>query len=455
MPALVQQSAVTAATTLTLAGTGAGNTVIVGYGATGATTPTGVSVGSMACTLIPGTAETSATASSSLWIAVGVPAGQTAVTVTGGSSTSPALWAAEFSGMGSATVDKVKIGTASGSSWTSGATATTTSATEVWAGFAYLHTTASQGTPAITGAWTGSTGSSGSQRAAAGYQLVSSTGAATFSGSQTGTGVSYSASVATIAAGAVTLALPVARVAVAAYPPAPANGARTLALPVAGVTAAAYSLTPASGARTLTLPVARVAVAAYPPAPVYARTVALGTAQVSVAAHMVAVYRALLLSIAATAGEDDYGNSFPAGVTTFQAVTGQSAQLDQGAVSLLSDSSQFDAAGLATVPSLPGALGISSGQATPSDNPVNITLLSEAAAGVTDGQIQLIAGEVEIFGTLIADSLTLNGQVISVPQGAPPTIMAAPSTYNSTWGNSVVNGLNYLIAVDQGAGIIP
>ena len=77
--------------------------------------------------------------------------------------------------------------------WTSGATATTTAPTEFWVGVAAVSTA----TSASTGAWvTESTLNSGT--AVSGYQFVTTTGAATYSGTM-GSSAVYGASVATFA----------------------------------------------------------------------------------------------------------------------------------------------------------------------------------------------------------------------------------------------------------------
>lgn len=203
-----------------------------------------------------------------------------------------------------------------GTSWTSNATSTTTEAAEFWIGAVnpYDGGAANQSIT-ITGPsspWTneaqlttstqeGGTGTSHKYFLAqmSGYQIVSATGTATYSGTNTGSGVFYTAGVATLkgAAANVNVSLTVAQVNIAALAP---TVTVKLALTVAQVNIAAYPFTikagpvslsvaqvninaqaPAVRSGPISLPVAQVNINAYPPSP-GSNGVVLSTAQVTI-----------------------------------------------------------------------------------------------------------------------------------------------------------------------------
>lgn len=200
-------------------------------------------------------------------------------------------------------------------SWTTGTSSTTTQAAEIWIGVVAPSNDTANQTITITGpssSWTNESqlsfsiqagGSSTSHRfytsQMCGYQIVSATGTATYSGTNTGSDVYYFAGLATLkgAASNVNVSLTVAQVNISA--PAPTikispsltvaqvnvaaytfkTGAGPIALPVAQVNVNA--LAPKTGAGPISLPVAQVNISAYPPAP-GSNNVMLSAAQVSI-----------------------------------------------------------------------------------------------------------------------------------------------------------------------------
>lgn len=116
----------------------------------------------------------------------------------------------EIAGLGaSSVVDKVKVGTGSGTSWSSGATATTAQASEIaiGVGTAFLSSTLTMTGPASP--WTNETslsstfGGSTSQvnfRQIAGFNILSATGTATYSGTDNSGSASSAAVVVTLMA---------------------------------------------------------------------------------------------------------------------------------------------------------------------------------------------------------------------------------------------------------------
>jgi hypothetical protein len=154
-----------------------------------------------------------------IWADPNTTGGQTIVDVTVTLPTAPTGTAEaafmvntfEFSGVaGSGILDKSDSATSSGSNaWSSGTTATTTQASEVWIGAATANLSSSfTMTPPAT-LWTNETllstswGNAGTAKQAAGYQIVSSTGTAVYAGSTSSVSTIWSAAVATFKGGAV------------------------------------------------------------------------------------------------------------------------------------------------------------------------------------------------------------------------------------------------------------
>ena len=140
-----------------------------------------------------------------IWVDWNCAGGQTAVVVQGTSLVVDAndggVFIYEISGLlaTSAVLDQNtnQINNPNGTSWSSGATGTTTNANEIWIGVGscYNTLTTRPGSP-----WTSIPGTS--NVATAGYQIVSTTGTATYAGTQNSSGPN------TWAAGVITLQAP-------------------------------------------------------------------------------------------------------------------------------------------------------------------------------------------------------------------------------------------------------
>jgi hypothetical protein len=134
-----------------------------------------------------------------IWADPSCAGGQTAVSISGTNLNAGAanggVVVYEISGLAgsiAALLDKSASSTGQSASWTSSATATTTKANEIWIG---VTNTSAGGVAGPGGAWT----NAGSSRYLAGYDIVSSTGAATYNGTCT-SGV-WTAAVVTLIAG--------------------------------------------------------------------------------------------------------------------------------------------------------------------------------------------------------------------------------------------------------------
>lgn len=123
--------------------------------------------------------------------------GQTAVALTfsgGSGSYAVGVYVYEVSGLAaSSVVDKTVSGTTGTTSWTSGATATTTNANEFWVGMASCYQTTTQTITGPSSPWTNETAIHPSQGAnflnsVSGYQIVSSTGTCTYAGTVASSG---------------------------------------------------------------------------------------------------------------------------------------------------------------------------------------------------------------------------------------------------------------------------
>lgn len=208
-------------------------------------------------------------ASCFIWADPNCAGGQTSVVVTFSASVKAAVDVYEFSGLvASSVLDKSSTASGTSTSWTSGTTATTALAAEAWVGVVAIDD--NTGTP--TGpfsSWTNETaqglgGATATLQEISGYQITSSTGTATYSGSYAAA-ADYAGAVVTLKGAGLTLSLPAAQ--------------ETIAAPAPGVSAG------------VGLATARQAIQAYPPS-----------------------LRKLIVSLAAAAGTDDFGNAFPQGL---------------------------------------------------------------------------------------------------------------------------------------------
>src|ERR1022692_1257426 len=312
---LVQSASNTQASGSTLtvtlgANSTATNCLVVSIGFLGATTnPTGatITLGGVAGNFSNRILESaSGVCASGIWVCENIAGGQTAVaiTLTGGSGTDGMFaYAYEFSGISTsagAAVDKTAgtTKTTPSTSFTSTATATTTNATEAWVG---IGAAAAGGAITMTGPtspWTDLTALSGTLAgiqcaSVTGYQITTSTGAATYSGTIS-TSEEDSACVITL-----------------------------LSAAGGGSVTGTFSLSLAPMLLAFTGRISSGSVT--------------GTFSLALAPmHLAFVTREpLVLSIASTAGTDDYGNSFfgnglgvysVGGQSVFLGVTANSAQ---------------------------------------------------------------------------------------------------------------------------------
>lgn len=217
MPLTVVQAAATveqptgslpssAAATVTLPqATGTGNTLVAAVTTMGATTNpavSGITLGGaadhwQAAVTDPGTVKYGG----AIWFDAGAAAGQTSVVVSisGGTGASGEIYVAVYEVTGFLAFDQGAHGESASNvtTWSSGAAPTTTSPAEIFFGAA----TASNAIPTVTGAgtWTTQSSGAGALDQVAGYQIVSATQAAAFSGTLPGGGGGYTALVATFA----------------------------------------------------------------------------------------------------------------------------------------------------------------------------------------------------------------------------------------------------------------
>jgi hypothetical protein len=216
--------------------------------------------------------------------------------------------------------------------------------------------------------------------------------------------------------------------------------------------------------------------------------------------------RQLLLSIATMAGTDDYGNPFIRGIQLGPASNVSQLQL----IPLIADGNASQVAfpmpglGLSNTPNM--SAGVISGSASvdlvisgpalsEADGAdwVQLALFSGNAEGaeasmqfryisttggvsipaeydgeewqfsvpvamnadvtLTDANLDMNGGSVTSINEVQTNSLVLNGQTISVPQGSPPSISGAGSAYNQTTAETWVTAINFILAVLQDAGI--
>jgi len=267
----VVQSAKAAGASVSFASpTTAGNCVVVcvtdGANITGTISVTAVTLGGSAGNFASAAAVGGASNGqlAAIWTDQNCAGGKTAVAATVSNSKDPEIFAYEISGLlTSSAVDKTSTGNSlsNAAAWSSGSTATTAQATEIWIGC--MSTRYGQ-TVTPPGAYTsqGQSGS-GTNQGYAGYEVVSSTGTAVYNGTVSPSSP-YAAAVVTLKGTTnVVVSLPVAQVTVAALAPSPIVG--------------------------VTLPVAQVTITAPVPAVVSGKFVAPPTAQVNITAPVPSV----------------------------------------------------------------------------------------------------------------------------------------------------------------------
>jgi hypothetical protein len=149
----------------------------------------GITLGGLAGNFARATGTTSGAAGGEIWVDDNCAGAQTALVVTCGAGFPGGIGviAYEISGLvTSGAVDQVSAATGTSTGITSGATATTTAITELWVGMSYIFGENITGPPSP---WTNTTLSgydSYGGSLVAGYQVVSSTGTATYASAGAG-----------------------------------------------------------------------------------------------------------------------------------------------------------------------------------------------------------------------------------------------------------------------------
>ena len=176
---------VTSASTLTVtfsSNTTAGNTIVVCIGSAGTINPIVSSIsltGSTDTFYAVKSFNNNTFFNAEIWYDTVCAGGHTSVVINFVNGTGTTQLAAEIYEIpGAIQVDKSSGNAASAATWTSNASATTTQAKEIWFGASLTGTSNT-----VTGAWTSTLNTpAGAYGFAAAYQIVTSTGAATFSG---------------------------------------------------------------------------------------------------------------------------------------------------------------------------------------------------------------------------------------------------------------------------------
>lgn len=184
MTILVVHSTSSTSSPVTIPSTTAGNCLVVCVSSYpsggGAQSVSGVTLGGSAGNFSQLAATGTTFSFAAIWADPDCAGGQTSVAVSGSNLLIWGIQVYEVSGLTVAAVlDQSAAATSTGTSWSSGATAATTQAGEIWIGCAQTGT-------AITGPGSPWTTTAGSTWSCAGYQIVTSTGAAMFSGTQLG-----------------------------------------------------------------------------------------------------------------------------------------------------------------------------------------------------------------------------------------------------------------------------
>lgn len=558
---LVQQKTGSASSLSFTTPTTAGNLVVAGYtDPNGPTAVSGAKLGGAAGNFVQAKSQLS-TYLAALWIDPNCAGGQTAVALTlTGSANFPTMWIAEFSGVAtSSPLDKTAGASGSASSWSSGSTATTTQASELWLGAAG-GVNAGPASPWTNFTVPDGTGNDGIY----GYDIVSSTGAAAYAGASGSS--AWTAIVVTLKAAATSTVSPFAvprigrgrpaairgtgrgspRTPVTIFPgppfqkpvrpskgaqaavrgsgkgepgkftppppPSPfylpthpAKGAvalrgRSIANagapyvafpspfpapqgPALGASAAVRGRGRGSpGARFVLI---RTSPFALPKGPARGRMIATrgrGSAGSATGRGAPFTPRQLIVSLASQAGTDDYGNVFPQGVQVgspqvgpqvamIPATPGTASEL-RFPITAASLSNEANMAGEGTAASaalllsgpalsLPGSedwvqlilqSGSSGGEAT-----LFFVVVDTTGAAFTLGTVTLAGWT---LGATAVSSLSVNGNAVTmngpltIPQNGPAGPSGAPTSYNQTWGNSIVTSLNDIIAKLGQAGIV-
>lgn len=366
----------------------------------------------------------------------------------------------EVSGLGvTVTVDQTITDdqdTTPGTTWTSTATPTTTQANEIWFGAVSVSPSAANTTSTITpaGSWTNETTLSSSIQVGgtstsdkfetfqrSGFEVVGSTGAATYNGTCSASsfwnagvitlyGTSSATGIAAVAEAPLTVSAAgtVAATGSAAVAEAPLTVSAAGMVSVAG--SAAVVLAPLTVAASGSSTIPGVAAVILAPLTVSAAGGSLVTGAASVVLAPLTVSaagsitpRKLLISVAGASGTDAYGNEFPAGIQVGSASDGPQVALLPNVNGASQVSFPLGAGVNVTPPNVAGGYGSGVGglelsgpqlESSGLNDWVQVILVSDSSGGA-GAQAQFIyidaAGTPHLIGTFYAGGWNLNGQV--------------------------------------------
>jgi hypothetical protein len=196
------------------------------------------------------------------------------------------------------------------------------------------------------------------------------------------------------------------------------------------------------------------------------KIVALTTAHVTVAAPAPTVTiqnPVLIASISNTSGTDQWGNNWVPGIVSYSTnLTPQVITQVYDSQMTFNSPTAYPSGLAALIEGAPNGLYMYSGsQNGATDVQAQMKLQSEESSGygnalvtITDANLNMNGGSISSVNELQANELILNGQLISVPQGSPPSIDGAGSSYNQATAGTWVTAINYILAVLQDSGIV-
>ena len=463
---VVQSTKFTGASGSFVSNTTAGNCVVVcvaDNGATTAATVTAVTLGGSAGNFAQAkSASSSTTQLSAIWVDKNCAGGVKTIAVTISNGSDPIVFIYEISGIDTVSpLDQTAGTTGSSTSWSSGATATTSQASEIFIGTASVHDV---GTVTPPGAYTNqavTAGANAINQAVAGFDIVAATGTATYAGTENLT-EKWSAVVITLkAAGAGTnVSISPATIQVPAQAVTPSV---TVPISPAIVLVQAQGITPTVITGAVINP-AIIHVPALTLTP--GITVPISPAVIHVAAQPVTVaikHKRLIASITNSTGTDPVTSTpYLEGITAYvyNGATEYALQLGSQVFGGNTIPAFFmtnvnnppflpptvSSASTTLSPSGTG-LEMQSGAATSGSTNSAVVLEDSTLSGVSGGTVDLIGGQI-----------LLNGSQLSIPSGYP---YSTDGNTGSSWAtgerafiNQLVSGLNDLVSQLQSLGLM-
>lgn len=389
--------------------TTAGNCVIAVIASNISNTVSGVTLGGAAGNFAQSVVS-STHSLAAIWSDPNCAGGQKAVSATLGTSSGNVIFIYEVSGLAtSSVVDVTHTGAAATSAFSSGSV-TSTVANEIWVGLGNATLTPT----GPSSPWINNTTET-SNDCVAGYQIVSSTGSAVYSGTLSGAALSDAVVATFKAAPGTSVSLTTAQVNVTALSPGISFPA-TVAVPTAGVTVTAYPVNP----------------------------------------H---VTRQLLVSMAARSGTDDYANTYPQGLQVLQGVI--SGTTFNGTDFLINGNGGFFYSGTPANGNLIASITNSSGtDGFGNTYGIGFTAYhSGAQAVLAGGQLSLYSSS--LSGGLQAQATSPNPGWLSFTSGTDNTLgdTAATVTLLSDLANSGQGAITWmggdLVATNPSTGVNP